>query len=210
VRGQWKRGHFARGVGGGAIGPAPLPDGDGRDDLDGLDDMEPDPEPAPPAGGWRGAFTVPRGPGVADAMEPPPAEPEPPRPDPPAAKIGAGRPRAPRRAGGRITAAVRNDVEGKFGLMLEMGGRVFEARDPVCGGVFMAQVPAIRSSAVELILLSPDLVEWFTGVGGGFMLWFNLAAALWPVGLMAWAHHITHAVGQDQDQAAGPAVSYAA
>lgn len=146
-----------------------------------------------------------------DGPEPPepgPAEPLP--PDPPAGKVKRG-PRA--RPGGRssssspprITQAVRNDITGKLGLLLQVGGTAWQARDPVCGGAFLAQLPATVPATVDLILLSPDLVVWFTGVGGGFMLWFNLLAALWPVAGTVWAHHGPGADerrAQDEDDAA--------
>ena len=70
---------------------------------------------------------------------------------------------------------------------------------------------SIRPAAVDLVLMSPDLVVWFTGVGGGFMLWFNLIAACWPVAGTVWAHHGPGA-GRDseQDPAAAGAEAYAA
>ncbi len=178
VTGTWKRGHSGRGVGGYRnLASLPAPgelDPDSEPEL--MGDADPDPEPAP-------VRAVP-GPAEDTAEDEGEA-----RPDPPAAKIGKTRAgTAPK----RITGAVRADIEGKLGIMLEIPGRVWAVRDPLCGGTFMEQAPAIRSAAVDLIVMSPDLVAWFTGVGGGFMAWFNLAAACWPVLTIIYAHHIAH------------------
>lgn len=199
VPGQWKRGHSARGVGGGVkLAPLPAPGTDGPDGDDGppidLGDATPDRE-GPPAG------QVPAGYVPDQDQEPGEAG-----QDAPAARIGrAAAGRAPR----RITAAVRGDIEGKLGIMLEMPGRVWAVRDPLCGGAFLEQSPQIRAAAVDLILMSPDLVAWFTGVGGGFMAWFNLAAACWPVLMVIYAHHIAHSLEAPEGQQQ-PAAQYAA
>jgi hypothetical protein len=202
VAGSWKRGHAARGVGGYRAGPAPLPPpGAGvPDDLEGLDNMEPV-DPGPSFNPFAFTEEPPEVRPRADGMGPPLPGPSDAGPfrelpaDPPPARIKA--------AGGRgtkapkVTAAVRSDVEGKLGIVLHMSGTVWAARDPVCGGAYLAQLPAIRPAMAELILMSPDLVQWFTGVGGGFMLWFQLAAACWPVLATIWAHHGPGAAGQD-------------
>jgi len=193
VAGSWKLGHAARGIDGYRAGPAPLPPPgpDGPDDLEGLDDLDSmDPVEyqalvdahGPPGGSadYGPGFMPGDIPGPGPAPGPLPA-------DPPPARIKA--------VGGRsgqakkVTAAVRSDIEGKLGIALHMGGTVWAARDPVCGGAYLAQLPAIRPAMTELIIMSPDLVQWFTGVGGGFMLWFQLAAACWPVLATIWAHH---------------------
>ena len=45
---------------------------------------------------------------------------------------------------------------------------------------------------------SPQLVEWFTGTGGGFLLYLDLMAAFWPVVTVVMAHHIYHSIGEEQ------------
>lgn len=111
---------------------------------------------------------------------------------------------------------MRRDIEAKVGIALEVPARVWQARDPWCGGAFVQQLPETRAAFTDLVCESPDMVAWFTGVGGGFMKWLNVLVALQPVGTMMYAHHIAHAVGQEDEhghgQAAGqvPASSYAA
>lgn len=100
----------------------------------------------------------------------------------------------------RVTATVRTDISSKISLVLEIPGRVWQARDPVCGSVFIEQRPAIADALTEIVCGSPDLVAWFTGQGGQFMLWFNLVMAVWPVGTMVMAHHVYHTI---EDQPAG-------
>jgi hypothetical protein len=127
----------------------------------------------------------------------------------PRGRRGSGRARAPG-APTKITAAVRNDITGKWGLMLQIAGTAWQSKDPVCGGAFLGQLPAVVPASVDLILLSPDLVQWFAGVGGGFMLWFNLLNALWPVAATVWGHHGPGAGDHGQDAAADAGMAYAA
>lgn len=196
TRGQWARGHHARGPGG--YNPdrhlTPLPDppaGPGPDGAD-VGDLDPD-DPGGPDGDWPDGWDEGRQDyGPRHAGPPAPEAPEVPlKPDP---QPGPLRDTRPRGAHHKITAGVRKDIEAKVGIMLEVPGRVWQARDPVCGEVFVQQLPPTRAALTDLICQSPDMVAWFTGVGGGFMLYLNLLAALQPVGFAVWAHHITHQI----------------
>jgi hypothetical protein len=213
--GTWKRGHWARGEGGydpAEHGPAEtlLPGPDDEIDLgdlnpDGADEID---GPSPAEMEWlarhggeaaRAAANRPTAaPGprpVADEQEEIPADPAPGPVSEPRGARGAKRPAAV-----RVTATTRKDIEGKLGLMLEIPGRVWQARDPYCGGAFVGSIPEIRPALLELVCQSPDLIAWFTGVGGGFMLWLNLITACQPVLYTVWAHHVAHAI-DDQEQA---------
>jgi len=205
--GTWKRGHWARGEHGfdpAKHGPVevPLP---GPDDPVDLGELGPDTDGMPdgpytlsPAEQeWLARHGGEAARAAANLEDFRPDEPEilelGPDPAPgPVRDKPAGK--GSRRPVVRVTAATRKDIEAKFGLMLEVPGRVWAARDPYCGGTFVAQIPDIRAASVELICQSPDLVAWFTGVGGGFMLWLNLLTALQPVAMTAWAHHVAHAI----------------
>lgn len=193
---RWIRGHASRGEGG-YTGPEAA-----AEPLPGPDDPVWDAGIIDPDG------TAPLDPGGADAAGPggpaaghgqPPAAGLPPRPDdvPPAhstrdwrARGRAAKP-APAR---RVTAAIRGDIDAKLNLMLEVPARVWQARDPVCGGVFVAQRPAIASSLADIVVRSPQLVEWFTGTGGGFLLYLDALASMWPVATVVMAHHVYHSV----------------
>lgn len=186
------------------LDPLPGPDDDWPDDDD-LDagDADPEPEPEPRASDWQDHG----GPAPLDNLAP---ESEPFfAPDPRPGKVGKTAAKGKRGAAPRVTVATRKDIEAKFGLMLEVPGRIWQARDPLCGGAFVQQAPAIREAALELILQSPDLVAWFTGVGGGFMLWLNLMMACQPVAMMVYAHHIAHSIELPEGEQAA-ARSYAA
>lgn len=182
---SWKRGHFVRGVGG-YSGPALLPGPD--DDFD-LGDLEPDADdgPGPDARDW--------GPGPAadlpDDGEIPPDDP----PGPIIATPGRGRPRGSKNT--RTTAALRKDIEAKVGMLLYVPGQVWAARDPYCGGAFVSTIPDQQRVWANLILDSPDVLEWFTGPAGGFMKWLEVIAVLQPVAVTVWAHHVAHAIGDD-------------
>lgn len=190
VAGQWKRGHSSRGVGGYV---APL--GDGEEDL-----------PPVPFGAEVidvGDLPGPRDQGGAQEstpQEPPPGEDEPPgharrewqrrTERPPRARSG-GKPF-------RVTQAIRGDIDAKISFALEIPGRVWQARDPVCGSVFVDQRPEIASALTEIVCQSSDLVAWFSGGGGQFMLWLNVMAAVWPVVTVAMAHHVYHSIAEEQ------------
>lgn len=63
----------------------------------------------------------------------------------------------------------------------------------------MEQRPAIADALTEIVCQSADLVQFFTGAGGGFMLYLNLGAATWPVVEMVWAHHVFHSLDETAD-----------
>jgi hypothetical protein len=147
-----------------------------------------------------------------DAPEPP--APKPPRgvkpkpepdeqlepdPEPAHLRVVPGERKSRERTAPRVTPKLRADIGAKIGIMLEIPGRVWQARDPICGGTFLQQRPDISDALTAIVCQSPDLIEWFTGVGGGFMLWLNLIMAVQPVAVMAWAHHIAHTVALPPD-----------
>jgi len=113
----------------------------------------------------------------------------------------------------RVTAGVRADISAKIALPLEIAGRILEARDPFCGGAFVAQRPEISDALTDIVCDSADLVAFFTGPAGGFMKYMNLAAALWPVLEVMAAHHVYHTIGPveaPESAVTGTAGQYAA
>jgi hypothetical protein len=129
---------------------------------------------------------------------PPPRESSPaPEPDEPPAHARRKRrktPEAEKPKRARIAVGIRADINAKVSMPLEVGGTIWAARDQLCGGVFLAQRPAIADALTDIICESPDLVAWFTGPASGFMRYLNLAGALWPVVEMIGAHHVYHSV----------------
>lgn len=196
TKGKWRRGHAGRGEGGGArLAPLPGPDDPAWAEDVGIIDVEdhPAPEPGPSLSG---------GPGPGDVPGPPP---EPPADEPPAharREWHAKAPRAPKGKPPRITSAIRGDIDAKISFALEIPGRVWAARDPLCGEVFIGQRPEISRSLTEIVCRSPQLVEWFTGAGGGFIMFLDLGAALFPVLQVVMAHHVYHSIETGQEEAA--------
>ncbi len=116
-------------------------------------------------------------------------------PDDPPADL----PRTPTRRKGKgkpPSATVARDIRAKISLGLEVPGQIWAAKDPLCGGVFVRQRPDIAEALTDIVLDSPDLVEFFAGAGGGFMKYLKLAAALAPVAQVIWIHHITHGLDE--------------
>lgn len=99
------------------------------------------------------------------------------------------------KAAPKITAGVRGDIEAKIGFGVELIGHAWQVRDPLCGGTWLQQTPAIAASFTNWVVRSPQLVEWFTSpAGSGFMLFLDTAAALGPVVSAVMAHHVYHSV----------------
>ena len=89
---------------------------------------------------------------------------------------------------------MRQDIHAKISFAIEIPGRVWQARDPVCGSVFVQQRDDIAGALTDIVCQSADLVKWFTGPAGNFMLFMNLAGAAWPVVTVAMAHHVYHSI----------------
>jgi hypothetical protein len=168
---KWARGHFHRGEG--TFEPLPGP-GDAPD----LEAMFADPFGPVPAG-HDGELD-----GQAAELE---------HDAPPAALRGE----QAARGAGPVKAAVRRDIQAKISFALELPGQVWKARDPVCGGRFVEQRPAMAEAWTDVVCDSPDLVAWFTGPGGGFMKYLKVGAATWPVIETVLAHHVIHRGDQD-------------
>lgn len=190
---RWARGHFRRGEG----THRPIPGPGEPSELGGLgDDFPADllgEDYGPPGPGWDGAeLDGPGGTPEDFAPDPPPARL---RPDTP----GAGRgPAAPV----KVTAALRRDIEAKISLPLEIGARAWQTRDPVCGGRAVEQRPAVAHALTNIVCQSPDLIDFFTGPAGGFMVYLELGAALWPVAEVVIAHILSHGHGQADEPGA--------
>jgi hypothetical protein len=200
VKANWVRGHSARGEGG-YEGPEPIPSPDDPF-YDDIGELVPD-EPATGPGG-----TAAPSPGAPPLPDEGPVLPD----EPPAhgdrdwAKARKpDRPRAP-----RVTQVTRRDIDAKISLGLTISGSVWAARDPLCGGTFMEQRGEISGALTEIVCQSADLIAWFSGSGGQFMLWLNLAAAVWPVATAVMAHHVYHSVDVAEDGSVEDMARYAA
>lgn len=195
VNNKWAKGHAARGEGGfkGSTGLRSLPGPDDPvwDDPDSTIDMgelvPDDPEPAGTAGAAQPAEED------APSIEAGPASPDPPPAHGKRQWRRQERTAAPPKVG-RVTATVRNDVQAKVSILLGVPGSVWQARDPLCGGEFMAGLPQTSAAFTAWICQSSDLLAWFTGPGGNFMMILDILAALMPTASLVMAHHVYHSV----------------
>jgi len=191
VKGNYARGHWqrARDEAGADLPPLPPPDDDDDDpdadidagDFDPGDDDDQLPDWLSPTG----------------RVGPPGDDDEPAQPDPPPGHTARDKRRhraartPPAAPVVRVTAAVRKDVRAKIGIITMPCAQYAAMRDPVCGGVAVAQEPAIADALAVLVCDSPDLLAWFTGPAGGFMKYLDLFMACLPVLLIVRAHHLT-------------------
>ena len=179
VTGKYKRGHWARAAKNGR-GLLPGPDATDEELGEWVDVPDMDDAPEPPAD---------------DAADGPEGEPEtrretiPPR----LGSRGAGKPSraAQGRAGApkRVTAATERDINAKIRMFTFPLAKVAKNRDPWCGGVFEQQEPDIAAALTAIVCQSPDLVNFFTGAGGRYMVYFELFMACLPVGVAVYGHH---------------------
>ena len=116
--------------------------------------------------------------------------------------------RAPARPG-RITASIRGDIDAKIRFALQVPGTIWQARDPLCGGTFIEQIPETAEAFTDIVCDSADLVAFFTGPGGNFMKLLKLGAALMPVVQVTMAHHVYHSIELAEAEPQ-PDVNYAA
>ena len=103
----------------------------------------------------------------------------------------------------RITKRIRDDVEGKVGLLLGMVTMPIAMRDPVCGTALADNAENIASKMVPLICKSPELVQWFTK-RGSFVLWLDLFMACMPVFQAIAQHHLLNHRGNANYDAQAP------
>jgi hypothetical protein len=109
-----------------------------------------------------------------------------------------------RKGAARVTAGVRTDINAKISFALEVPGRLWQARDPLCGGVFIAQRPEIADALTDIVCESADLVAFFAGPGGAFMRYLALGAAVMPVVQAVAAHHVYHSIEEQQGDPLAP------
>jgi hypothetical protein len=93
-----------------------------------------------------------------------------------------------------VAVGIRADINAKISICLEVPGQIWAIRDPLCGGTFIQQRPAIADAFTDIVCDSPDLVAMFTGPGNTFVKVLKVGAALWPVVEMIGAHHVYHSV----------------
>ena len=118
----------------------------------------------------------------------------------------AGKQRRPRQpsAGasprpGRVTAGIRADIQAKISFALMIPGSIWQARDPLCGSVFLGQVEPTAEAFTDIVCDSADLIAFFTGPGGTFMKALKVGAALMPVAQVVMAHHVYHTIEEVTD-----------
>jgi hypothetical protein len=176
--------------------PLPGPDDPELDNVEDIGELVPDDEPedsgpdAPPA----------------PSAEPPDAGPGP-------AHARKEWHRGPRPAKGkppRITVGIRTDIQAKISFALMVPGQIWAARDPVCGGTFVQQIPETADAFADIVCDSADLVAFFAGPGGNFMKILKVGAALMPVMNAVMAHHVYHSVELAGEDAQQPDQQYAA
>lgn len=90
----------------------------------------------------------------------------------------------------RVSKAVQADIEGKLALMLAVPVGAWEIADPYCGGAAAEAAPATIKALVPIICQSPGAIAFFTR-SATWMLYLALLAALRPVGMAVYRHHLS-------------------
>lgn len=90
------------------------------------------------------------------------------------------------------------------GMFVMTAGPTFMARDPYCGSAFLESSQKITDAVIPLLCRSHTVVAFFSdSTENGWMLWFNLALALAPVGQAVAQHHVLKTVEIRQDPQTG-------
>ena len=116
-------------------------------------------------------------------------------PDPPAARRIA---KTPRKSAAKPTKAVQNQVADALTMMITLPAGVLAFRDPLCGGAVLEQADEVVAKLVPIVCRNPAMLRWFTE-GAGYMDFFALATALFPIARTVWAHHVTHSIGMEEE-----------
>ncbi len=86
-------------------------------------------------------------------------------------------------------------------------GTIWSARDSLCGGTFVEQIPATAEAFTDIVCDSPSLLAAFSGPGSNIIKALKVGAALMPVVQVMAAHHVYHTIEIGEPE---PAQSYAA
>lgn len=116
-------------------------------------------------------------------------------PDPPAARRTA---KTARKPAAKPTRAVQTQVADALTMMITLPAGVLAFRDPLCGGAILEQADAVVAKLVPIVCRNPAMLRWFTE-GAGYMDFFALATALFPIARTIWAHHVTHTIGMEEE-----------
>lgn len=117
-------------------------------------------------------------------------------PDPPAARRTA---KTPRKAPAKPTKAVQTQVADALTMMITLPAGVLAFRDPICGSAILDQADEVVAKLVPIVCRNPAMLRWFTE-GAGYLDFFALATALFPIARTIWAHHVTHSIGIELDE----------
>jgi hypothetical protein len=101
--------------------------------------------------------------------------------------------------GRAVTAAVRKDIRAKLAFMMGLTTTMWAVSDQYCGAAAAAIVPELSEAITDIVVDSADLVAWFTA-GGSYMKWLTLLTIVQPVGVTMWQHHISHTIGDTDDE----------
>lgn len=117
--------------------------------------------------------------------------------DPPAARRTA---KTPRKVPAKPTKAVQNQVADALTMMITLPAGVLAFRDPICGGAVLEQADEVVAKLVPIVCRNPAMLRWFTE-GAGYLDFFALATAVFPIARTVWAHHVTHSIGTEGEDA---------
>lgn len=95
----------------------------------------------------------------------------------------------------KLTKSQKTLVMDKFEMMLKFPGMIISTRDPICGGAIANNSMQIAESMIPIIARNPQMLEWFTAEGGGFMDYIGVAWACMPVVTTIYQHHVSHSIG---------------
>jgi hypothetical protein len=97
------------------------------------------------------------------------------------------------------------DVAAMLALFYSLPGDFLMQVDPYCFGALNANFQAVVDATVPIICRSENLVRFATG-GSGMILWIQLMAAIKPIAVAVFQHHVIHSVELLENEETGEVV----
>jgi hypothetical protein len=125
-------------------------------------------------------------------------------PGPAYASVPPRKTRKTRLSAPKVTAKVKGDMSAAVGMFVMAAGPAVMSRDPYCGSALLDNSQKITEAVIPLLCRSHTVVAFFSDSSeNGWLLWFNLAIALAPVGQAVAQHHILRTVEIREDPETG-------
>lgn len=121
--------------------------------------------------------------------------------DPDPSPVRKSRPKLRAAAPPRVTAGQRRTVKDAWTTLFTVPAGVVSLRDPICGGAALDQVDALAEALTKVTARNPAMLAWFLGDAAPWLDWMAVVMAARPIVTTIWGHHVSHTIGQEDENA---------